>query len=103
MNTNKKQVAVFIAVISLTLVGVGIAIFNNFRTEDSDLQDDSQISVPRTDDFNVTQDVVKILEKGYIDIKNFNELSPDSDPLVKQQAKSALFPIATNLNPEKES
>ena len=74
MNTNKKQVAVFIAVISLTLVGVGIAIFNNFRTEDSDLQDDSQISVPRTDDFNVTQDEVKILEKGYIDIKNFNEL-----------------------------
>ena len=61
MNTNKKQVAVFIAVISLTLVGVGIAIFNNFRTEDSDLQDDSQISVPRTDDFNVTQDEVKIL------------------------------------------
>ena len=103
MNTNKKQVAVFIAVISLTLVGVGIAIFNNFRTEDSDLQDDSQISVPRTDDFNVTQDEVKILEKGYIDIKNFNELSPDSDPLVKQQAKSALFPIATNLKPEKES
>ena len=65
MNTNKKQVAVFIAGISLTLVGVGIAIVNNFSTGDSDLQDDSQISVPRTDDFNVTQDEVKILEKGY--------------------------------------
>ena len=74
MNTNKKQVAVFIAVISLTLVGVGIAIFNNFRTEDSDLQDDSQISVPRTDDFNVTQDEVKILENEEYILYDWNEL-----------------------------
>ncbi len=102
-NLNKKRITIFVILVTLTLVGVGVAIFNSLGSGNSNPQDNSETPVSQTDDFNVTQEEVEALEKGYINIKNFNEVSPNSDPLVKQQAKSALYPFATNLKPGKES
>lgn len=101
MVLDKKLIIVFVILLTITLSGVGVAILNNFRSDSLDNSSNST-SQPQ-DDYNVTQTEIEALEKGYIDIKNFDNLSPDSDPLVRQQAKSALYPVATNLKPEKPS
>ncbi len=104
MELNRKRIIIFIILIALTLTGVVVAVFNNFRVDsDSDSQSNPQNSVSQLDDYNVTQEEIATLEAGYINIKNFDDISPDSDPLVKQQAGSALYSLATNLKPEKVS